>query len=126
MSLGDLKICGDILEAYLNTQSNRPTGAGIGWGNDTYLSSSPSSPQNTTAVTNNNSKNKSSNHFKDSLTKSIPWVDLRYLFGEIMYGGHVTDFFDRRTNNTYLNVSYITCSVYLAIFLLLSTCLMVT
>ena len=25
-----------------------------------------------------------------------------YIFGEIMYGGHITDFFDRRTNNTYL------------------------
>lgn len=37
-------------------------------------------------------------------SKTIPWQDLRYLFGEIMYGGHITDFFDRRTNNTYLSV----------------------
>jgi len=37
-------------------------------------------------------------------SKTIPWQDLRYLFGEIMYGGHITDFFDRRTNNTYLTV----------------------
>lgn len=37
-------------------------------------------------------------------TKVVPWQDLRYIFGEIMYGGHITDFFDRRTNNTYLSV----------------------
>jgi dynein heavy chain len=34
----------------------------------------------------------------------IPWDDLRYLFGEIMYGGHITDAWDRRTCNTYLEV----------------------
>ena len=34
----------------------------------------------------------------------IPWSDLRYLFGEIMYGGHITDSWDRRTNNSYLTV----------------------
>ncbi|CAM9436509.1 unnamed protein product [Choristocarpus tenellus] len=32
----------------------------------------------------------------------IPWQDLRYIFGEIMYGGHITDFWDRRVNTTYL------------------------
>ena len=35
---------------------------------------------------------------------SVPWDDLRYIFGEIMYGGHITDAWDRRTNNTYLHV----------------------
>lgn len=35
---------------------------------------------------------------------SVPWQDLRYIFGEIMYGGHITDPWDRRTNNTYLQV----------------------
>jgi dynein heavy chain len=34
----------------------------------------------------------------------VPWDDLRYIFGEIMYGGHITDAWDRRTNNTYLAV----------------------
>ena len=34
----------------------------------------------------------------------IPWDDIRYLFGEIMYGGHITDPWDRRTNNAYLGV----------------------
>jgi dynein heavy chain len=34
----------------------------------------------------------------------VPWEDMRYIFGEIMYGGHITDFWDRRTNNTYLSV----------------------
>jgi len=34
----------------------------------------------------------------------VPYPDLRYLYGEIMYGGHITDDWDRRTNNTYLEV----------------------
>ncbi|KAJ1529252.1 hypothetical protein ONE63_006052 [Megalurothrips usitatus] len=32
----------------------------------------------------------------------VPWEDLRYLFGEIMYGGHITDDWDRRLCATYL------------------------
>ena len=32
----------------------------------------------------------------------VPYEDLRYLYGEIMYGGHITDNWDRRTNNAYL------------------------
>lgn len=34
--------------------------------------------------------------------EQVPYDDLKYIFGEIMYGGHITDFWDRRTNNTYL------------------------
>ncbi|KAI5737115.1 hypothetical protein M8J76_010191 [Diaphorina citri] len=33
---------------------------------------------------------------------NVPWEDLRYLFGEIMYGGHITDDWDRRLCRTYL------------------------
>jgi dynein heavy chain, axonemal len=33
---------------------------------------------------------------------SIPWSSLKYLIGEAMYGGRVTDEFDRRVLNTYL------------------------
>ncbi|MEE6466363.1 hypothetical protein FKM82_006924 [Ascaphus truei] len=32
----------------------------------------------------------------------VPWDDLRYLFGEIMYGGHITDDWDRKLCHTYL------------------------
>jgi dynein heavy chain len=32
----------------------------------------------------------------------IPWADLRYIFGEIMYGGHIVNDFDRKTCNCYL------------------------
>ncbi|XP_041078235.1 dynein heavy chain 9, axonemal-like [Polyodon spathula] len=34
----------------------------------------------------------------------VPYDDLRYLFGEIMYGGHITDDWDRRLCKTYLEV----------------------
>lgn len=36
--------------------------------------------------------------------EKVPYDDLRYLYGEIMYGGHITDGWDRRTCNTYLKV----------------------
>jgi dynein heavy chain len=36
----------------------------------------------------------------------VPWEDLRYIFCEIMYGGHITDSWDRRTCSTYLDVLF--------------------
>uniref|UniRef100_A0A2K6TF76 Dynein axonemal heavy chain 11 n=1 Tax=Saimiri boliviensis boliviensis TaxID=39432 RepID=A0A2K6TF76_SAIBB len=32
----------------------------------------------------------------------VPWEELRYLFGEIMYGGHITDDWDRKLCRVYL------------------------
>ena len=39
----------------------------------------------------------------DNKDPLIPWGSLRYLIGEAMYGGRVTDDFDRRILTTYLN-----------------------
>ncbi|XP_032944295.1 dynein axonemal heavy chain 11 isoform X2 [Rhinolophus ferrumequinum] len=33
---------------------------------------------------------------------NVPWEDLRFLFGEIMYGGHITDEWDRKLCRAYL------------------------
>ncbi|KAM4600952.1 dynein axonemal heavy chain 11 [Polymixia lowei] len=38
----------------------------------------------------------------NSNSMQVPWEDLCYLFGEIMYGGHITDDWDRRLCQTYL------------------------
>lgn len=38
----------------------------------------------------------------NSTTGKIPWEDLRYIFGEIMYGGYITDDIDRHLCQTYL------------------------
>ena len=41
------------------------------------------------------------NNYLDASPK-VPWDDLRYIFGEIMYGGHITDAEDRRLCASYL------------------------
>ena len=41
----------------------------------------------------------------------IPWEDLRYIFGEIMYGGHITDDWDRRLCRNYLE-TYLNPSMF--------------
>jgi dynein heavy chain len=33
----------------------------------------------------------------------VPWDDLRYIFGEILYGGHIVEDWDRRLANAYLS-----------------------
>lgn len=38
------------------------------------------------------------------MTSQVPWTDLRYLIGEIIYGGHITDNWDRVLCQTYLEV----------------------
>ena len=35
---------------------------------------------------------------------NLPWADLKYIWGEIMYGGHITDSWDRRCMSAYLDV----------------------
>jgi len=42
------------------------------------------------------------NYLEGSSSVKIPWDDLRYIFGEIMYGGHVVDDWDRKMCATYL------------------------
>ncbi|XP_077967769.1 dynein beta chain, ciliary-like [Styela clava] len=50
--------------------------------------------------------------------QKVPWDDLRYLFGEIMYGGHITDDWDRCLCRTYLkeymNQDMFDSAIYLA------------
>ena len=43
------------------------------------------------------------NYMENSSGGKIPWADLRYIFGEIMYGGHIVNDFDRLLANTYLD-----------------------
>jgi dynein heavy chain len=44
-----------------------------------------------------------SNYMESSASSKIPWEDLRYIFGEIMYGGHIVNDFDRLLCKTYLD-----------------------
>lgn len=39
---------------------------------------------------------------RNAASGKVPWDDLRYIFGEIMYGGHIVDDWDRILNRTYL------------------------
>jgi dynein heavy chain len=43
-----------------------------------------------------------SNYMENNSSGKVPWADLRYIFGEIMYGGHIVNDFDRKMCNTYL------------------------
>lgn len=39
----------------------------------------------------------------ESRDSSVPWNSLKYLIGEVMYGGRIIDNFDRRVVNTYMD-----------------------
>ena len=54
----------------------------------------------------------------------VPWEDLRYLFGEIMYGGHITDDWDRRLCRTYLE-EYMNTDVLAGLLIHTHSCLTV-
>ncbi|POM80274.1 Dynein heavy chain [Phytophthora palmivora] len=41
-------------------------------------------------------------NYMDNAPVRVPWPDLRYLFGEIMYGGHIVNELDRHVAATYL------------------------
>ncbi|XP_059610821.1 dynein beta chain, ciliary-like [Phlebotomus argentipes] len=45
------------------------------------------------------------NYLEDDL-RPVPWEDLRYMFGEIIYGGHITDDWDKRLCHAYLQVRF--------------------
>ncbi|CEL96675.1 unnamed protein product [Vitrella brassicaformis CCMP3155] len=42
------------------------------------------------------------NYLEQQQPAKVPWDDLRYIFGEIMYGGHIVDARDRLLCNSYL------------------------
>merc|ERR1719482_1232362 len=42
------------------------------------------------------------NYLENNSSGKVPWDDLKYLFGEIMYGGHIVDDWDRRLCYSYL------------------------
>lgn len=39
---------------------------------------------------------------ENNMSGRLPWADLKYIFGEIMYGGHIVDDMDRRLCMAYL------------------------
>jgi len=41
-------------------------------------------------------------NYLENQSDKVPWADLRYIFGEILYGGHITDDLDRTLCITYL------------------------
>jgi dynein heavy chain len=43
------------------------------------------------------------NYLEGGTSDKIPWNDLRYIIGEILYGGHITDDLDRELCRTYLS-----------------------
>jgi dynein heavy chain len=42
-------------------------------------------------------------NYMENAPAQVPWTDLQYLFGEIMYGGHIVNGFDRLVCGAYLD-----------------------
>lgn len=42
-------------------------------------------------------------NYLENQSDKVPWADLRYIFGEILYGGHITDDWDRLLCSSYLD-----------------------
>jgi len=42
----------------------------------------------------------------NNTANEMPWQMLQYMFGEVIYGGHISDYWDRRTSNTYLKAIF--------------------
>ena len=45
-------------------------------------------------------------NYMENSSGKIPWEDLRYIFGEIIYGGHIVNDFDRLMCVTCVHASY--------------------
>ena len=45
-------------------------------------------------------------NFLENGGNKVPWDDLRYVVGEILYGGHIVEDWDRRLSNAYLQKYY--------------------
>jgi dynein heavy chain len=43
------------------------------------------------------------NNYLEAAGARVPWDDLKFLFGEIMYGGHIVEDWDRRLASAYLD-----------------------
>ena len=43
------------------------------------------------------------NNYMERTQGKVPWDDLKYIFGEIMYGGHIVDDLDRKLCMSYLD-----------------------
>mmetsp|Transcript_24452 Transcript_24452/g.59362 ORF Transcript_24452/g.59362 Transcript_24452/m.59362 type:complete len:817 (+) Transcript_24452:1-2451(+) len=47
------------------------------------------------------------NYLENNQSAKIPWADLRYIFGEVMYGGHIVDDWDRVMCKCYLEYFFV-------------------